>query len=606
MKKSIQVYILVFVSMFLLALIVKPVHIKAAVSKDGNWEYWQDDGRTYISPKSDKVKKGAVTIPSKVDGHTITAIGGYAFWDCTELTGITMPDTVTMIDSQAFRNCENLKSISLSKNLQLIADHAFHACTSLTHIELPDSLTCISTGAFDYCENLEEVKIPGKIKILYDGIFGSCYSLKKVIIPNSVTVIEENVFFECKALESISLPSSLKSIGEGAFSRCEALKTIKLPESVTSIGEDVFSQCSSLKSITIPSKIKTISDSLFYDCSSLTDVKLPEKLKGIEKGAFSQCTGLTHIDLPESLGYIMNYAFLGCTALKSIELPKNLHAVYGSAFCGCISLESVKAPGITAVMKNTFYNCKSLTSITLPDNLKYIEEDAFWGCDRLTVVFCGKKNKLVRRYEFRNDQISFIDPAEDLDRDAVKKLFLDNSKIPDNMKASNSGYDSIKLSWEFVGDASGYQIYRAASLGGKYNCIKNTASTEYVNTGLLSGNTYYYKVRAFKYMGSIKVLGNFTEPVSAVPVLAAPANLKTAAYGGNGVKISWNKTGGASGYQIYAAASQNGPYKWLKTTPNSYYVYSGKKKGSTLYFQVRGIRYAGEKKLYSRFSVTAG
>ena len=73
------------------------------VSKDG----------TIIITGCVESTKGAITIPSEIDGKSVTSIGGKAFWGCTGLTSIIIPDSVTSIGGKAFCVCSGLTSITI-------------------------------------------------------------------------------------------------------------------------------------------------------------------------------------------------------------------------------------------------------------------------------------------------------------------------------------------------------------------------------------------------------------------------------------------------------------------------------------------------------------
>ncbi|RSD21094.1 fibronectin type III domain-containing protein [Mesobacillus subterraneus] len=89
--------------------------------------------------------------------------------------------------------------------------------------------------------------------------------------------------------------------------------------------------------------------------------------------------------------------------------------------------------------------------------------------------------------------------------------------VPTNFKASKSSSTSIKTTWSAVNGASGYEVYRAKTKTGKYSLVKRTTSKYYTNTGLKTGSTYYYKVRAYRKVGSVKVYSGWTTVSSARP-----------------------------------------------------------------------------------------
>ena len=102
-------------------------------------------------------------IPSTLESVTIT--GGTlhygAFYNCTSLTSIIIPDSVTSIGSYAFHNCTSLTSITIPDSVTSIGDWAFYYCTNLTSITIPDSVTSIGSHAFYSCRSLKSIKYRG-------------------------------------------------------------------------------------------------------------------------------------------------------------------------------------------------------------------------------------------------------------------------------------------------------------------------------------------------------------------------------------------------------------------------------------------------------------
>ena len=174
----------------------------------------------------DKSAKGAITIPSEIDGKSVTSIEGAAFLGCTGLTSITIPNSVTSIGYAAFEDCTGLTSITIPNSVTSIGNSAFDGCTGLTSITIPNSVTSIETGAFFYC-----------------------IGLTSITIPNSVTRIGSHAFFYCTGLTSITIPNSVTSIGWEAFEDCTGLTSITIPNSVTSIGDWAFRGCTGLKDV---------------------------------------------------------------------------------------------------------------------------------------------------------------------------------------------------------------------------------------------------------------------------------------------------------------------------------------------------------------------
>ena len=208
-----------------------------------------------------------------LSGSTITSIGVEAFYSCTRLTGITIPNSVTSIGKDAFSNCNILPGITIPNSVTSIGVEAFRSCTSLTSITIPNSVTSIGNFAFDGCRNLANVTIPNSVTSIGEGAFYGCRNLTSVTIPNSITIIENNVFSSCSGLTSVTIPNSVTSIGEGAFSGCRNLppSVTFIPNSVTRIGSYAFSGCSSFTSVTIPAGVTSIGSSAF-DSKNITSV----------------------------------------------------------------------------------------------------------------------------------------------------------------------------------------------------------------------------------------------------------------------------------------------------------------------------------------------
>ena len=98
---------------------------------------------------------GNITIPEKVTYNTttysVTEIGSYAFWDCSGLTSITIPNSVTTIGFSAFQGCSGLTSVTIPNSVTEIGAYAFFGCKGLTSVTIPNSVTTIGDAAFYSC-----------------------------------------------------------------------------------------------------------------------------------------------------------------------------------------------------------------------------------------------------------------------------------------------------------------------------------------------------------------------------------------------------------------------------------------------------------------------
>ena len=211
-------------------------------------------------------------IPSAVDGLSVTRIGDSAFYNCSGLTSITIPDGVTSIGSSAFSSCSGLTSITIPDSVTSIGSSAFYNCSGLTSVTIGSGVTSIGSSAFSSCSGLTSVTIGSGVTSIGSSAFSSCSGLTSITIPDSVTSIEDRAFKGCSGLTSITIPDSVTSIGSDAFYRCSGLTSVVIKGNITEIPDSCFRNCSNLESIVLPSSITTIGNKAFSGCSKLTTI----------------------------------------------------------------------------------------------------------------------------------------------------------------------------------------------------------------------------------------------------------------------------------------------------------------------------------------------
>ncbi|MBS7364327.1 MAG: leucine-rich repeat domain-containing protein [Paludibacteraceae bacterium] len=148
----------------------------------------------------------SITIPEKVriEGkvYTVTSIGYEAFYGCSSLTSINIPEGVTSIGYEAFRECRSLTSIKIPKGVTSIGGLTFNRCSSLTSINIPEGVTSIGFFTFKECSSLISINIPeGVTRIGFDA-FRECSNLD-IVIDNSKKKVEvgADAFRNCKSVK---------------------------------------------------------------------------------------------------------------------------------------------------------------------------------------------------------------------------------------------------------------------------------------------------------------------------------------------------------------------------------------------------------------------
>ena len=380
--------------------------LENAVEDEFGVKYSKDWKRLLKAPES---LSGKYTIRKGVK-----VIGNSAFWLCSSLTNINIPNSVTNIGYEAFCLCRSLTNINIPNGVTNIGYNAFSDCRSLTNINIPNSVTNIGDAAFSGCSSLTNINIPNSVKYMGDIAFSGCNSLTQIKIPSSVVdmngytflgwdgdlhneskafIYEHQVLFNKDKTTLIAyrskeknyiIPNSVTNIGNAAFSGCSSLTKINIPNSVTKIGNEAFYDCRSLTNINIPNGVTNIGGYAFYNCRSLTNINIPDGVTNIRDNAFSDCRSLTNINIPNGVTNIGDYAFYDCESLTNMNIPNSVTTIGEFAFSNCDSLVNINIPNsVTTIGEYAFDGCESLVNINIPNSVTTIGKCAFRFCRRL-------------------------------------------------------------------------------------------------------------------------------------------------------------------------------------------------------------------------------
>ena len=300
-----------------------------------------------------------MVIPSTITGLPVTSLGDYAFWNCTSLTGVTLPNGITNVGEEAFEGCTGLTSVTIPNSVTKIGDSAFES-SGLSSITIPNGVTSIGESAFSGCTNLTSFTIGNGVTSIPAWAFASCTSLTNITIPNGVTSIAAWAFQYCTSLSNVTIPSSVTSIEGMPFYACTSLPAITVSTNnpvYSSLDGILFNksqttliQCPDGKAgnYAIPSSVTSIGYEAFYVCERLTSVTIPNSVTTIGAQALYWCTSLTNVTIGTSVTSIGDLAFCGCSSLTGVYFRGNAPSLAGAyVFESANSVTVYYLPGTT-------------------------------------------------------------------------------------------------------------------------------------------------------------------------------------------------------------------------------------------------------------------
>ena len=369
------------------------------------WYNNQPDGLVYAGKVAYRYKGTMPSNTSIILEEGTLGIAGTAFYGCTGLTNVTIPNSVTSIGKQAFSSCSGLTSVTIPNSVTNIGESAFSGCSGLTEVNY-NATNCTTMGTnnnpvFAVCSSLTTVNIGKNVQNIPEYAFYGCSGLKSITIPNSVITIGSKAFGYCSTLESVTFGTGVLSIGSNLFNYyvgghrpAKVIWLTNTPPSgysnaagtVNYVANEQYSfsgggyiktvykflsstfEVDGVKYVPVSPSERTCDaiDCMYEPIAENLNIGETVEYKGV-KMKVSQvhpyaCYNNQHIkDVKINCsGDVGNYAFYNCEDLQTVE-ASNGGKIGIYAFSECSSLNTIKAENKGAIGNYAFYNCTKLS-----------------------------------------------------------------------------------------------------------------------------------------------------------------------------------------------------------------------------------------------------
>lgn len=533
--------------------------IKAFTVSSSNPYYKSYKGNLYSKDMTELV----VAAPENYTGDkwvgfnfptSVTSIGKYAFLNCS-ITSITIPSRIKSIKNMAFAGCQKLESLMIENGVKEIYDSAFLSCDSLRNVQLPASVEYLGFCAFGFVYGYDYAGL--KEMLDYKGISYSYIDELNFETYANLTGFGVDAFTICYVNDRFTLHVPVGSAGE-SYAKMFGVNYTASSEllSASNSRDGVILKWSFSPAVSyynIYRKNSTGWEKIAYVTSDDVD-----ETRYVDTKALNNADNTYAIEVCYYSGYKhFDKSGITCHYVKAPKLKSATNKIGGvnvswNAVAGATRYFVYrKLPTDTSWTRLGYFSAKSTS---------YFDKTAQSGQNYLYTVIA-------------HDGVA----ASSYDPNGVSVVYV---KTPEFTVANNTS--GVVVKWNTVENATSYRVYRKTSTSG-WALLNEVGGSKKSYTDLTTkrGSTYSYTVRAV-------CDGTYSAyETSGTPIKSLATPQVKAANVGAGVKVSWNKCAGASGYYVYR---KNSSGSWTRIATL--------KSGSTLSYTDKSVK-SGQKYTYT-------
>ena len=502
------------------------------------------------------------------------------------------PET-TQIADHAFSYCDKLKSVDIKKVTQL-EWATFYNCSELTTITVPDNFEGMKDFAFEGCNKFTTIKLSGNSgkDVIYKGCLYNKDKTKLIMVPVAKT--------------DFKIEDFVVEIGYGAVAFNMTQDIVTIPKNVNTIGEwAFFGSTINLKVIfDLPENVNNSSIASYGDLYFIPSSKWAERLECIS-GGYDLGDWIYLFNVASSIKFNNEVYYKGRLIFDGLFIANDGNLYYfkdgmlDKTFNGTASYDGIsyivkagKAVGLASIPK-----LSSASNTTSGIQLKWSKVSGATGYILYRKTGSGSWSRIA---DIKNGStVSYIDKTAKSGTTytytirAYSGKYMSDWKTTKTIKrladptvsATSNITAGVQVKWSKVTGATGYIVYRKTGKGSwsRVADIKSGSTVSYTDKTAKSGTTYTYTVRA--YSGSTMGDWSSTKTVKrlADPTVSSASNITA------GVQVKWAKTAGATGYVVYRKTG-NGSWSRLATIKSgstTSYTDKSAKSGTNYSYTVR-------------------